>query len=129
MKGITFGGFEYVHIGHINLFERARSMCDFLYVMVSSDEFIRDRKGHLPEFGWRDRARAVEGIKYVDVVGIQSAEFGKKDAIKCCEPDLIFVGSDWKGKGYDGENLGVQVIYLPRTDNISSTKIRNAKNG
>ena len=124
MRGITFGAFEYVHIGHINLLERARAMCDELYVMVSSDGYIKKKKGHAPEFCWRERARAVQGIKYVTGVGIQTLDFGKKEAIEVFKPDLIFVGDDWTPETFTGEGLGVRVIYLPRTEKISSTRIR-----
>lgn len=58
--GLTFGGFEYVHIGHINLICRASKMCDMLLVGLSSDEYIEEKKGHKPEFNWEFRKKMLE---------------------------------------------------------------------
>lgn len=126
--GITFGSFEYCHIGHIKLFENAKKKCDKLIVCVSTDEYIKFTKKHNPEFTLEERKHAISSIKYVDIVDIQSLEFTKKQAILKYKPDIIFVGNDWNKKTYNGEGLGVKVIYLQRTRNISSTKLRGEKN-
>jgi len=125
MRGITFGAFEYLHVGHIFLIQHAKMMCDNLIVCVSDDEYIEKKKGHTPEFTWHDRVSALRSVKEVDYIAIQSLEFGKKDAIELFKADVVFVGNDWNKETFSGEGLGVPVIYLPRTDKISSTKFRN----
>jgi len=127
MRGITFGAYEYLHIGHIFLIQHAKAMCDELVVCVSDDEYIRQKKGHDPEFSWHERVTGLSSIKEIDYIGIQSLEFGKKEAIEYFKPDVIFVGNDWEPETFSGEGLGVPVIYLPRTKNISSTKIRGGQ--
>ena len=126
-KGLTFGAFEYIHIGHINLIYRASQMCDYLIVGLSTDEYIEKKKGHKPEFNWGFRKQMLEQIKGVELVIPQSESFGKKEAIEHCNPNFLFVGNDWTPETYTGEGLGVPVIYLERTLNISSTQIRNAR--
>jgi glycerol-3-phosphate cytidylyltransferase len=127
ITGITFGAYEYLHLGHIFLIQHAKGMCDRLIVCVSNDQYIKEKKGHLPEFSWHERVTALSSIREVDMVGIQSLEFGKKEAINFYKPDVIFVGDDWSPSSFSGEGLGVPVVYIPRTDNISSTKLRNGR--
>lgn len=124
MIGITFGGFNPIHEGHIKLFRNAKRECDFLIVCVSDDEYLKKVKKQNSYFTLRERMDDIMAIKYVDMVDIQSIKFGKKEAILKYNPDVIFVGNDWNKETFAGENLGVPVIYLPRTEGISSTELR-----
>jgi glycerol-3-phosphate cytidylyltransferase len=125
--GITFGAYEYVHIGHIFLLQHAKKMCDKLIVCVSSDEYIEEKKGHTPEFSWHERVNALSSITEIDQIGVQSLSFTKQRAIEYFNADVIFVGDDWTPETFTGEGLGIPVIYLPRTSHISSTKIRGGQ--
>lgn len=123
--GITFGAFELFHIGHLNLIKNAKKRCCKLIICVSNDEYIIKIKKHKPVTLLSDRLEIIKALKYVDIVDVQSLKFTKKDAIKKYKPNVIFVGNDWTPKTFSGEKLGIPVIYLPRTKNICSTKIRN----
>jgi len=122
--GITFGAFEIFHIGHLNIIKNAKKQCHKLIVCVSTDEYIYKKKKHKSVTLLEDRLSIIKSIKYVDIVDIQSLTFGKKEAIKKYKPEVIFVGNDWTPKTFTGANLGIPVVYLPRTQGISSTKIR-----
>jgi len=121
--GIAFGAFEYVHIGHIRLFQNIKKQCDKLIVCVSDDEYIEKTKGHKSCFNTTERVKALGSIKEIDIIDIQSSIFSKKQAIVKYKPDAIFVGNDWTPKTYNGEGLGVPVVYLPRTEGVSSTEL------
>lgn len=122
--GLTFGAFEHFHHGHVNLLKNAKKMCKKLIVCVSNDEYIETKKGHTPLLDYKKRQVVVSAIRYVDTVDRQSLKFSKKDAIKKYRPDVLFVGDDWTPETYGGEGLGVPVIYLPHTEEVSSTLIR-----
>jgi glycerol-3-phosphate cytidylyltransferase len=123
-RGITFGVFDLFHIGHLNLLRRAKDLCNTLLVCISTDEYVEAVKGRTPVIPWHERRDIVSAIKYVDTVGAQTLQFGKREAVLAANPDVIFVGSDWEGKAWDGQNLGVPVVYLPYTEHISTTKLR-----
>jgi glycerol-3-phosphate cytidylyltransferase len=122
--GICFGCFDLIHIGHLNIFEHAKEYCEKLVVCVSSDDYVLNKKGHLPIIPYTQRLRMVSAMKLVDEVGIQSLDITKKDSVNLFKPDVVFVGSDWQGKKWDGEDLGIPVVYLPYTREITSTILR-----
>lgn len=122
--GITFGAFEIFHIGHLNILKNAKKQCKTLVVCISDDEYIYKKKNHKAVTLLEDRISILKAIRYVDIVGIQSLSFSKKDAVKKYKANAIFVGSDWTPKTFGGVNLGIPVVYLQRTEGISSTKIR-----
>jgi len=122
--GITFGGFDLCHIGHLNLLKQAKKLCDYLVVCVSNDSYIKKIKKYASVIPLKDRIEIIKAIRYVDEVDIQKLNFGKKPLIKKYGADVIFVGNDWTPETFTGENLGVPVVYLDRTKGISSTQLR-----
>ena len=122
--GLTFGVFDLIHSGHVNLLENAKKKCDILIVCISSDEYVRKVKSHEPIIPLKERIKVVEALKYVDKVATQTLIFGKKEAVEKFQPDVLFVGNDWTSSTYTGMNLGVPVVFLPYTKGISSTELR-----
>lgn len=128
--GYTTGVFDMFHIGHLNILQRAKEACDYLIVGVSTDELVAFEKGHIPVIPFDDRVRIVEAIRYVDRV-VPQTDKNKYKAWEKYRFDKMFVGSDWKGteawNRYEEQfrNTGVQFVYLPHTDGISSTILRS----
>jgi len=123
--GLTFGAYDCCHRGHINLLENAKKQCNKLVVCISTDDYIRKVKNAEPIIMLEDRLANVEAIRYVDIVDVQSLQFGKKEAVAKYHPDVLFVGADWNKHTYTGMNLGITVVFLPHTQGISSTMIRD----
>ena len=127
--GYTTGVYDMFHIGHLNIFKRAKDLCDYLIVGVTTDELCIKRKNKKPIIPEDERVAIVEAIKYVDKVVLQE-NMDKASAIKKYNADVVFVGSDWQGteawNNYEKEFklLGCDVVYLSHTDGISSTILR-----
>jgi glycerol-3-phosphate cytidylyltransferase len=121
-KVLTYGTFDLLHRGHINLLERAKNLGDYLIVAVSTDEFntIKDKKSY---HTYENRKRILEAIRYVDEV-IPEREWDQKisDVIEN-DVDIFVMGDDWKGR-FDFLKDHCEVVYLPRTIGISTTKIK-----
>lgn len=121
-----------LHIGHINIFKNAKKYCEYLLVAVSTDEVVEKNKNKKPVIPFNDRFEIVSSIKYVDEVVPQNSYDiqGKIEAVKKHNIDVVFVGSDWqnteKWKILEKElkKIGCDVVYLPHTDGISSTILR-----
>jgi glycerol-3-phosphate cytidylyltransferase len=122
MKGITFGVFDGLHQGHLNILEKAGKKCK-LIVGVSSDEYVRDVKGVKTMFNYNHRAKLVSSLKFVWKV-VKQEQGSKEKLVKKHKPDVIFVGTDWRGKDWDGAKLGIPVKYIKHTEGISSTQMR-----
>lgn len=126
--GYTTGVFDMFHIGHLNILEKAKSMCDYLIVGVSTDELVRKEKHKIPVIPYEERAKIVDSVRYVDQVVPQESK-NKKEAWEKLHFDKMFVGSDWQGtpqwKKFEEEfePLGVEIVYIPHTDGISSTQL------
>lgn len=127
--GYTTGVFDMFHIGHLNILKRAKEQCEYLIVGVSTDEVVETYKQKSPVIPFEQRIAIVEAIRYVDKV-IPQTSMDKMEAYKILRFDALFHGSDWKGsKMYekivaDFAMIGVDVVFLPHTDGISSTMIR-----
>ncbi|QBO36622.1 glycerol-3-phosphate cytidylyltransferase [Periweissella cryptocerci] len=121
-KVITYGTFDLLHKGHVNLLKRAREMGDHLTVVVSSDEFnaIKGKKAYT---SFEDRKYILEAIRYVDEVLPENDWEQKIDDVKNNDIDLFVMGDDWTGK-FDFLKDYCEVVYLPRTEGISTTKIK-----
>lgn len=127
--GYTTGVYDMFHIGHLNILQRAKSYCDKLIVGVTTDQLCYDRKKKYPIIPYEARAAIVSAIRYVDEV-VPQENMDKLEAVRKCHADVVFVGSDWQGTAawdkYEKEfrAIGADVIYLPHTDGISSTILR-----
>ena len=121
---ITYGTFDLLHYGHINLLRRARALGDYLIVAVSTDEFNWNEKGKKCYFSYEERKSMVEAIRYVDLVIPETCWDQKARDVAQYQVDTFVMGDDWKGK-FDFLSDCCQVVYLPRTPEISSTKIKS----
>lgn len=127
--GYTTGVYDMFHIGHLNILRRAKEMCDYLIVGVSSDELVMHDKNKVPIIPFKERCAIVEAIKYVDKV-VPQTDKNKLGAWEKYHFNKMFVGSDWKGteawKRFEEQfkPLGVEIVYLTHTDGISSTLLR-----
>ena len=120
---ITYGTFDLFHIGHLNLLRRAKELGDYLIVAVRSDEFNLKEKGKVCQIKDVDRMEIVRAIKYVDkVIPEENWEQKVKDVQKY-NVDVFVMGDDWKGK-FDFLKEYCEVVYLPRTEGISSTQLK-----
>ena len=123
---ITYGTFDMFHEGHLELLKRAKGYGDKLIVAVSTDDFNK-KKGKKTIIPYKQRAKIVEAIQYVDqVIPENSWEQKVEDIIKY-EVDLFIMGDDWRGK-FDFLKEYCGVLYLPRTSGISSTELKNTLN-
>ena len=122
-KVITYGTFDLLHYGHINLLKRAKQMGDYLVVCLSTDEFNKNSKNKECYFSYEIRKQLLESIRYVDLVIPENNWNQKINDIKEFGIDTFVMGDDWKGK-FDFLKDYCEVIYLPRTKEISTTKIK-----
>lgn len=120
---ITYGTFDLLHYGHINLLRRAKELGDYLIVAVSDDDF-NELKGKKCYFSYSERKDIVEAIRYVDLVIPEKNWEQKISDIDEFHIDKLVMGDDWKGKFDFLRDYGIEVIYLPRTPEISTTQIK-----
>lgn len=121
-KVITYGTFDLLHYGHINLLKRAKEEGDYLIVALSTDEFNK-LKGKKSYFNYEYRKKLLESIRYVDLVIPENSWDQKSEDIKEFKVDTFIIGNDWKGK-FDYLDEYCTVKYLDRTPEISTTKIK-----
>ena len=121
-KIITYGTFDLLHWGHINLLKRAKEMGDYLIVAISSDEFnkLKNKKSY---HSFENRKMILEAIRYVDEVIPENTWEQKIQDVIDHEVDIFVMGDDWKGK-FDFLKEYCEVVYLPRTISISTTQIK-----
>lgn len=122
-KVITYGTYDLLHQGHINLLRRAKELGDYLIVGVTSDSFDRGRGKLNVRNNVLERVEAVKATGYADEVIIEDYIGQKIDDIQKYNVDIFAIGSDWEGK-FDYLNEFTKVVYLPRTEGISSTMLR-----
>ncbi|MEG0744701.1 MAG: glycerol-3-phosphate cytidylyltransferase [Erysipelotrichaceae bacterium] len=121
-KVITYGTFDLFHKGHLNILRRAKEQGDYLIVAVSSDAFNAG-KGKKAYYSEDDRMDIVRAIRYVDEVILEESWDQKPKDIAKYHVDAFVMGDDWKGK-FDELAEFCEVIYLPRTEGVSTTKIK-----
>lgn len=126
--GYTTGVYDMFHIGHLNVIRRAKEQCDYLIVGVSTDELVKMEKNKAPVIPYEEREAIVAALRYVDEV-VPQVDKNKLAAWERYHFDKMFVGSDWKGtpqwNRFEEQfaPLGVEIVYLPHTNGISSTTL------
>ena len=122
------------HIGHLNILRKAKEQCDYLIVGVSTDELVEHDKHKTPIIPFENRCAIVEAIRFVDKV-VPQIDKNKYAAWEKLHFNKMFVGSDWQGSPQWDEYetqfqpVGVKIVYLPHTDGISSSMLREKING
>lgn len=124
---ITYGTFDLLHYGHINLLKRAKDLGDYLIVALSTDEFNL-QKDKISYFDYQQRKILLESIRYVDLVIPEISWEQKREDVKKYYADIFVIGDDWEGKFDFLKDEGVEVVYLPRTEEISTTQIKEDLN-
>lgn len=124
-KIITYGTFDLLHYGHINLLRRAKQQGDYLIVALSTDEFNKREKQKKCYFSYEKRKQLLEAIRYVDLVIPEESWEQKLTDIPLYHVDTFVMGDDWAGKfDYIEEQTSANVLYLPRTPEISTSQIK-----
>lgn len=126
IKVITYGTYDLLHYGHIKLLERAKSLGDYLIVGVTADDFDKTRGKINVQQSLMERVEAVRSTGIADEIIIEEYEGQKIDDIQKYDVDIFTVGSDWRGY-FDYLNEYCKVVYLPRTEGVSSSEIRAEK--
>jgi glycerol-3-phosphate cytidylyltransferase len=121
-KILTYGTYDLLHYGHINLLKRAKKLGDYLIVGLSTDEFnqLKDKKSY---YSYEHRKMMLEAIRYVDEVIPETSWDQKIKDVKKYDIDVFVMGDDWKEK-FDFLKEYCEVVYLPRTIDISTTKVK-----
>ena len=122
-KVITYGTFDLLHYGHINLLRRAKELGDYLIVALSTDEFNWQEKQKICYFNYEQRKQLLESIRYVDLVIPEENWAQKISDVQEFRVDTFVMGNDWEGK-FDFLKDYCEVVYLPRTPEISTTQIK-----
>lgn len=125
---ITYGTFDLLHYGHINLLQRAKALGDYLVVAISTDEFNWNEKQKKCYFTYEQRKALVEAVRYVDLVIPEESWNQKKTDVHEYHIDTFVIGDDWEGKFDFLKDEGCEVVYLPRTPEISTTQIKHDLN-
>lgn len=122
-KVITYGTFDLLHYGHVNLLQRAKALGDYLVVALSTDEFNWNQKQKKCYFSYEERKRLLEAIRYVDLVIPEESWEQKASDVQEYHIDTFVMGNDLEGK-FDFLKEYCDVVYLPRTPEISTTQIK-----
>ena len=121
---LTYGTFDLLHIGHINLLKRAKALGDRLIVALSTDEFNLIEKNKTCTNNYADRKVILESLRFVDLVIPEENWEQKTTDVDTYDVDVFVIGDDWEGH-FDFLKDKCEVVYLPRTANISTTDIKN----
>ena len=125
---MTYGTFDLLHYGHINLLRRAKEYGDYLIVALSTDEFNWNQKQKKCYFPYEQRKALLEAIRYVDLVVPEESWEQKRTDMHDFHVDTFVMGDDWTGEFDFLKEEGVDVVYLPRTPEISTTQIKQDLN-
>lgn len=121
---ITYGTFDLLHYGHINLLRRAKQYGDYLIVALSTDDFNWNQKRKKCYFSFDKRKALLEAIRYVDLVIPEESWDQKVTDVREYHIDTFVMGDNWKGEFDFLQDEGVDVVYLPRTPEVSTTQIK-----
>lgn len=130
--GYTQGVYDMFHIGHLNIIRNAKLQCDILIVGINSDELVRSYKNKTPVINENDRMEIVRNIRDVDKV-VLAETLDKRIMFEKLGFNAVFIGSDWKGNDRWAETehmmneIGVDVVFLPHTEGVTSTMLREVK--
>lgn len=122
---LTYGTFDLLHLGHIEILRRAKALGDYLVVAVSTEEFnkIKHKEAYT---SYEDRKKVLEAVRYVDLVIPENSWEQKVDDILTYKIDTVVMGSDWNGdSNFEALKEHCEVVYFSRTEGISTTKIKN----
>jgi glycerol-3-phosphate cytidylyltransferase len=122
--GFTCGAFDITHAGHYLMFEENKKKCDLLIVGLQTDPSIDRESKHKPIQSIKERLIQLKACKYIDKVFIYKTESDLIELLKKINPDVRFLGMDWKGKKFTGKELPIKVIYNNRSHNYSSSNLR-----
>ena len=125
---ITYGTFDLLHYGHINLLRRAKALGDYLIGALSTDEFNDVEKHKRCYFSYNERKLLLEAIRYVDLVIPEENWDQERSDVHLYHVDTFVMGDDWVGRFDFLKEEGCEVVYLPRTPEISTTQIKNDLN-
>lgn len=125
---ITYGTFDLLHYGHINLLKRAKALGDYLIVALSTDKFNWEEKQKNAIFPTKKRKALLESIRYVDLVIPETCWEQKRTDIHKYHIDTFVIGDDWTGKFDFLQEEGAEVVYLPRTPEISTSQNKSDLN-
>ena len=126
---ITYGTYDLLHYGHINLLQRAKALGDYLIVALSTDELNLNMKNKKCYFTYEERKRLLEAIRYVDLVIPENSWDQKRRDVHEYHIDTFVIGDDWAGEFDFLKEEGCEVLYLPRTPEISTTQIKRELGG
>lgn len=129
LKGFTCGAFDLLHAGHILMFKEIRAQCDFLIVGLqkdpsTTDKSYRGKKKNKPIETVEERKIKLEGCRYIDQIILYNTEADLYDLLKELKPDIRFLGADWEGKHFTGDDLPIKVIFNSRGHDYSSSNLR-----
>lgn len=120
---ITYGTYDLLHYGHLNLLQRARALGDYLIVVLSTDEFNWNMKQKKCYFSYEKRKKMLEALRCVDLVIPENNWEQKVSDVQLYQADVFVMGHDWEGK-FDFLKDYCEVVYLPRTPDVSTTQIK-----
>lgn len=120
---ITYGTYDLLHYGHLNLLQRARALGDYLIVVLSTDEFNWNMKQKKCYFSYEKRKKMLEALRCVDLVIPEENWEQKVSDVQLYQADVFVMGHDWEGK-FDFLKDYCEVVYLPRTPDVSTTQIK-----
>ena len=124
VKGVIAGSFDVYHPGYVKAFKSAKEKCDCLIVLLHTDPSIERPDKHTPILSSKERKEMLESIKYVDDVIRYTYEEQLLDLLKMGEFDIRFLGDDYYGKPFTGDNLNIHINYLNREHGWSTTKFK-----
>ncbi len=124
IKGFTCGAFDLLHFGHLLMLKEIKEQCDFLIVGLHSDPSIDRPDKHKPIETLEERMMRLESCKYVDQIVVYNTEADLYKLLAELKPDIRFLGADWKGKHFTGDDLPIKTIFNSRDHDYSSSNLR-----